>query len=281
MNNYRIITLLLCLMCSIISLSAQEETETFRQTVSWTSGQTVKLKNVNGTVEASAYDGAEIQVEMERIIKADSKAALERAKQELVLKNQLENGDIWIYIDAPFLQKFGEKKSKWDDWPKDYSFETHFKLKIPKNADVDLATVNHGDLRIEGIQGNIEAKNVNGSVFLENVSLPKNVKTVNGNIILSYNQLPKQDLEIATVNGKVEIRTPDNLAARVSIKTMNGSAYTDFAYEDLPPKVIKETSNKSGATKLKISASSLLQIGKGGPNIDIKTLNGNIYLKNQ
>ena len=281
MNNWKIITVLLCLFGTYISLSAQEETETFTQTISWQSGKTVNLRNVNGSVSATGYNGTEIQVEMKRTIKAKSKAALERAKKELVLKNQLQDDNIWIYIDAPFLQKFGEKKSKWDDWPKDYSFETHFKLKIPRNAPVDLATVNEGDLTIRDIQGIIAAKNVNGSVYLENVALPEEVKTVNGDIKLTFNQLPERDLDIATVNGKVSIYAPDNLSAHVTIKTLNGSAYTDFDHDILAPEIIKEASNKSGGTKLKISSNSNMQIGKGGPHIDIKTLNGNIYIKNQ
>lgn len=64
------------------------------------------------------------------------------------------------------------------------------------------------------------------------------------------------------------------------LKTFHGKAYTDFKYEKLPVKVEKsEKNNRKGQYVYRLNHLFGVRIGKGGPDIKMDTLNGNLFIK--
>ena len=70
-------------------------------------------------------------------------------------------------------------------------------------------------------------------------------------------------LKIASVNGSVELEMPDGLSANVDFKSVNGGINSDFPI------------SISGF----VGHSAHGQIGSGGRELEIRTVNGSVTLK--
>ncbi|MEJ2722874.1 MAG: hypothetical protein P8181_17315, partial [bacterium] len=69
---------------------------------------------------------------------------------------------------------------------------------------------------------------------------------------------------------------PD-LAADFYFKTMNGEVFTDFDVDALPGKT--ETANtRDGKNVYTIARMSGIRAGKDGPEIELSTLNGDMFI---
>ena len=86
---------------------------------------------------------------------------------------------------------------------------------------------------------------------------------INGPIVVGLNRLGERGAEIHGVNGSIELRLASGLDADLIAKGMNGNVKSDIS--DVT--VQKENWSNYSA-----------RIGKGGPEISIKGINGNVRL---
>lgn len=101
-------------------------------------------------------------------------------------------------------------------------------------------------------------------------------RTVNGGIVAKYSRNPSQAVELETINGSVDATFVPGLAAEVTCKTMNGGVYTDYEVSPAPPRVTVEKT--STMTRYRRDGDAF-RIGTGGPVLDLRTLNGNIFIR--
>ena len=80
------------------------------------------------------------------------------------------------------------------------------------------------------------------------------------------------------MNGEVVLSFPDGLSADFRIKSMNGDAYSDFPVTTLPA-AASETRKEGGRTVFSSDRFFGVRVGKGGPEIKLETLNGDILIK--
>ena len=78
------------------------------------------------------------------------------------------------------------------------------------------------------------------------------------------------------MNGEIEASFRPNLSADVRVKTLNGGAYTDFDASLLPTTAAAQQLN--GKFIYRAGKSTGIRIGAGGPEINFKTLNGDIRI---
>jgi len=111
----------------------------------------------------------------------------------------------------------------------------------------------------------VRAETVNGSVRVS-TSAWAQAETVNGSIKLSMgNAAWTGKLKIESVNGSIELRMPDDLSADVKFNSVNGQMTSDF------PLTI--TNN------FPVGHNARGQIGSGGRELVIETVNGSVELK--
>jgi DUF4097 and DUF4098 domain-containing protein YvlB len=148
---------------------------------------------------------------------------------------------------------------------------------MPHQTDVYLKTVTDGDISVQNVEGAFEVKNVNGKIEMTDVNGSGEAHTVNGKVEVLFSQNPQSACSFSTVNGMVEVSFRENLSADFRLKTFTGDAYSDFPFEYLPSRAAKEGRYK-GKYIYKSDRFIGVRISKGGPEIKIDTLNGDILI---
>jgi len=153
-------------------------------------------------------------------------------------------------------------------------------IQVPKNFDLHLETYNNGDLSAKNIIGEVEADNYNGKITLENISGSVVADTYNGGIVVTFDQVkPDTPMAFSTYNGNVDLTFPSDYRASFKMKTKMGEIFEgfDMKIEEAKPKT--ETKKESGVYKVKIDDWIRGSINGGGPEISMKTTNGDIYVR--
>ena len=154
-------------------------------------------------------------------------------------------------------------------------------IRIPQDSkQITLHTVNNGHIDAENLKGELEVTNVNGAIKLTNVAGSVVANTVNGNIIVTFASVdPKAPMAFSTLNGNVDVTLPADTKGNMKMRSERGNVYSDFdmAIDKSEPKVQK--SESSGMYKLVLEDWVFGKLNGGGPEILMKTMQGNIYIR--
>jgi hypothetical protein len=282
-NIYTLIALLFT-----IGLCAQTQKETVNQSFE-VKGEHENfwfcLCNINGSIEAEAYDGNTIEMELEKVL--FERGSDKDAKVENLSFDVVEGSDYTkIVMNFPAMtQGYDEDALSCNNWNwsskdagKDYNYEFNYKLRIPRNVNVKFATINNGHVEIKNIQGEIYVSNVNGDVSVREVAGNLKASTVNGTLDISYNSMDADFGEFNTVNGTIYVFVPDNGKGVFNFDTRWGEVFSEFEFDEkMAPKL--KTERDGSKTRYKMVNSNGYRIGKGGPQLDFETLNGDIRIK--
>lgn len=144
-------------------------------------------------------------------------------------------------------------------------------LPASQNLAVTTNGTSQADIRIYGFKGEIEANaRLNGGIKIEDVSGPVTANSLNGGIDVSFSKVNQDSpITIYSTNGALDISLPEDTPANLAMGSTNGEIYTNF---DL--KIPTKNELKS------ISVHKVKQtINGGGVHLQLKTTNGNIYLR--
>lgn len=285
----KIFTLMLCLP---LAASAQTFTDKITKELKFekaSPNNTLVIANINGSMNVQGYDGDKILIEAERAIKAKTEARLEQGKNEMQLK-QIDRFDTLIVYVSGACNQFGYKRNRnhsngwsyhWEcnngDCNPPYDYVFNFTVKVPKGINVEVSTVNEGNVTVENINGAVKANNVNGAIRLTSIGGPADACTINGDVDIDYLRNPNKDCRYYSLNGDINVLFVKGLAANMSFKSFNGSLYTNVPKLDGLPAVIEKHEAKDGV-KLKVS-NNRFKIGNGGPLQDFETFNGDAIVK--
>jgi DUF4097 and DUF4098 domain-containing protein YvlB len=196
-----------------------------------------------------------------------------------VMLDMTQNGNaVKLYVNGPFRCNCNDCYHSHGD--EGYVVHMDFELQVPAKTELNVQTVNQGNIRIENVSGDYSVHNVNGSIDMLDVGGAGTVKTVNGGIQVRFRENPAASSTFASVNGSVELSFQDNLAADFRFKTFNGAVYTDFPMSALPQKPATEE-HRNGKFVFHSDRFTGGRVGNGGPEIKVENLNGDIrVLKN-
>ena len=238
--------------------------------------RTLLVDNINGSIEVTGYDGDAVEVVVHETITAESNRKLKEAKADVTVETKEDGDRILLYVDGPWRRSDGSSDYRGYDY---YGFEVNcdFEVKIPHKTDVNLKTVNGGNIKVVDVEGSFDVRNVNGGIKLRDIAGSGKAHTVNGNVEASFTKNPTEESSFQTVNGEVDVKFQKSLAADMEFKTMNGEVYSDFDMKSMP---IKPASVKHrGSMKIYKSGDAFsVRVGDGGPEITFDTLNGDVYV---
>lgn len=271
-----------------------KKSETIEKNLVFKGGaRTLKVDNIFGAIHLEGYDGKTVKLTAVKTIRANSKEKLQNAQDEVKLAISTDGGNIVILVDGPFRKKDGHVN--WNFKERRYVVQYDFQLKVPRKTSITLKTVNHGDIKVSGIEGkcllsNVNEKiqvndlngdfdihTVNGGIRVKGVTGSGTAHTVNGKVLVDFVKNPPKDCSFHTINGKLDIGFRPGLSANFKLKTFNGQIYSDFPAAYLPTSPAKGE-RKDGKFVYKSGGFQGIRIGKGGPTIKMDTLNGNIYI---
>lgn len=154
------------------------------------------------------------------------------------------------------------------------------RLLVPRRASLELTTVNDGDISVRDVEGDLEVRNTNGSIRLQNVGGAVVAHTVNGKVEVTLTRLaPDAALSFATLNGNVDVTLPPTARGALRLRSDNGEIFTDFDVQLTPRPAQVEQERVGGRYRLEMQREVTGTIGGGGPEITVRTFNGNIYLR--
>ncbi len=237
---------------------------------------TIVVDNVFGSIEVVGHSGSTVEMVARETVRARSRTAYDRARQEVELDIVHEGSEVVLFVDGPFRNERGRCCSDW--WDRGYTVVYDFELRVPADADLELSTVNEGNVEVRGVRGRFEVSNVNGKIDLTDVGASGKITTVNGGIKARFDESPDDDLTIHTVNGRVDVTFPSDLSADLGFKTFNGDAWTDFEAEPLPVRPARQERH-DGSWVLKTDRWSRVRVDRGGPQLNFETLNGDITVR--
>ena len=150
----------------------------------------------------------------------------------------------------------------------------------PRNTSLELSTVNDGDIRVTGLEGTLELNNVNGGIHAKDVAGSVVAHTTNGDVKVTLTRVdPKAALSFATLNGDVDVSLPASFRADLRMRSDNGEIYTDFDVQLSPSPARVEQQRQGGKYRLEVEQEVRGTVGGGGPEVQLRTFNGDIYLR--
>jgi hypothetical protein len=155
-------------------------------------------------------------------------------------------------------------------------------VQVPMQTSLRLKTVNGGKITVEGVSGDVEADNTNGSVIITDVSGSVVANSTNGKILVTLSKVtPNKNMSFSTLNGTVDLTLPADTKANLRMRTDNGDIWTDFDVKvdgAHPPQVDDQRKN-GGKYRVRLDKTIYGSINGGGPDIQLVTFNGSIYLR--
>ncbi len=145
-----------------------------------------------------------------------------------------------------------------------------FTVRVPAGVRFAGRTV-QGDVRAEGLRGAVSASSVSGGVDVQTSDVAE-ASSVSGDVRVSMGRLPRGgSLRFSTVSGNVRLTLPADAGAEVRANTVSGEIDTDF-----PMRV--EASSR-GTSWVRVGQRVRGTIGRGGPELEISTVSGDIELR--
>lgn len=254
-----------------------QEQETIQKSFSMSGVQhrSLEVDNVWGSIEVLGTNSDQVQLTVSKSTRAESKDKLERARKEVTLDITEQPGSLKLYVNGPFRCNCDDGCGHRDF--EGYIVKMDFQLRVPRDIDTKVRTVNEGRVSVRDVNGNFLVRNVNGDIEMNNVSGSGTAHTVNGPVKVSFRQNPRENSEFRTVNGAVELRFAQGLAADFRFKTFNGGIYSDFPVTALPVHSVQEEHH---GAKVVFHADRYtgVRVSSGGPEIKVENLNGDIRI---
>lgn len=199
------------------------------------SGSKLRVLNVSGDVVASA--GREFSAVCNTTVTASTKARAEEilARTRIL---QLRDGDeLTLESRWPEMTDEHGRTRKWwvsrDQWSsarcRDCRITMHYEVVVPPGVVALLRTVN-GDVRIQDVDGELDAQSVNGNVAVRGSRRSVRAQTVNGRVeVAAAAAPPGAPMELTTVSGSILLTLPRDARFDLSASAMNGSIESTFA----------------------------------------------------
>ena len=154
-------------------------------------------------------------------------------------------------------------------------------IRVPLRTNLELGTVNGTGITVENVEGELEIESLNGAVTLTNVAGSVVANTQNGAIAVTLSRvMADKAMAFTSFNGKVDVTMPANIRANLKMRSDNGDIFTDFDVQlQQAPAVTRGRSNRSGGTKIEVNRAVYGTVNGGGPEIELRSFNGTIYLR--
>jgi hypothetical protein len=162
-----------------------------------------------------------------------------------------------------------------------------------------LAGTIEGDIHVENISGDLEAKSADGDVVMTAVSGSVIASTADGDVTVVLNSVaPGKPMSFSTVEGDLDVTLPADVKASVRLKTEEGDFYTDFAIDfqqtlekkefgrapEPGERIVRTPAEREAdrgghAYRLDLERVMKGAINGGGPEYKFYSMEGDIYLR--
>jgi DUF4097 and DUF4098 domain-containing protein YvlB len=154
-------------------------------------------------------------------------------------------------------------------------------VRVPRRTSVHASLVNGGDVEVAGVSGEHELSNVNGDVMATDITGSAVINATNGDVRATFASVDAtKPMSFTSFNGDVDVTLPANLAADLIVASQQGDVYTDFDVEaQNDPRSVERSGGPGGRYQVRVRQQSRYAIGGGGPDIQLRTFNGDVMIR--
>ncbi len=247
------------------------EEETVERTVGLAAGGEVVVEATNGSIHVETWENDEVRVVARKKARADDAAEARQLLAEVEVKIEEREDSVRISAETP-------RSSGWFGGD---SVTVSFEITMPASAELDASSKNgsvevrelgararletqNGSITAKGVGGPLEAESNNGSIKAYDVKGAIQAETTNGSIKAEIDGTDLgDDMRLATTNGSIELRLDAGVAASIDARTRNGTVSSDF----------------EGGTQDRRKRTLELDLGGGGPRVELESSNGSIRVR--
>lgn len=242
------------LLLAAASVALADQEEVFEQAYSMEGISRVSISNVNGRIDAFAWDKPYLKVRAVKTARGSRAQEILKATEVRIRKVgdeiRLETINPNRHRLFGFLD-FGRENATVD-----------YEVRIPTNTRTRFETCN-GKVEASGLDGAVACDAVNGSIELKDIAGPVKANTVNGSLRIAFRGPLKQS-HLETVNGSVDIAFDRKSSIRYDLETINGRIEGDIELA---------VEGRHGPKEAKGSYNG------GAETLKCETVNGSIRLK--
>ncbi len=222
-------------------------TENFKQTYPLDAKGTIHLDNVNGDIDIVAWDKAEVSLEAEKKGKTDADLA-----------------KVTLEIDSSPAKLSIKTKYAKTGWLGNVNASVRYKLMVPAGARLEKIDSVNSDITVTGVRGSVNLDTVNGTITATGLASDARLDSVNGGLNAEFVSLEGvSKVKLDSVNGRATVTLPKGASAHIDADSVNGRVNIDQSVK-----------------LAKVHRHSLTgEIGSGGPDISLETVNGSISIK--
>jgi DUF4097 and DUF4098 domain-containing protein YvlB len=230
----------------------------------------VKAHLLNGSITVKGYEGNEVIVEAharghEASEDSEASGGLRRIPQTATgLSVDAENNEVNVKVDS--TQR-----------------TVDITITVPHRTSVSLHTVNDGNIVVSDIEGELDINDVNGTVTLNHIGGSAVAHALNGRILATFTRVdPQKAMAFSSLNGDIDVTFPPDVKANLTLRTDNGEIYSDFDIQlqsNAPEQIVEDDRGKGGKYRVRIDKTLHATLNGGGPEIQFKGFNGNIYIR--
>jgi DUF4097 and DUF4098 domain-containing protein YvlB len=159
---------------------------------------------------------------------------------------------------------------------------TDFTIQVPARTHLKLSTLNDGPIVVENVEGEIEVNNQNESITLTNVAGSVVANAMNGTVKVIMTRLTADKaMAFTSFNADVDVTLPASAKANLKMRSDHGEIFTDFDVQTraAAPAASQNARRSDGRIRIEVNQAIQGSINGGGPEFELRTFNGNIYVR--
>lgn len=273
MNRFYVITFEIVAALWMSAPAWSQEANPDRLTVTWSDPSRpglVKVNIMNGSVAVKTHAGRDVIIDA----KARSRTS-RRTPAEAGGLRRLDMNTMGLAVE--------EENNVMSITTRDFSRSADIEIQVPAKTNLNLKSMNGGNITVDGVEGEIEVTNMNGSVTVNNVAGSVIAHSMNGKVVASLREAtPQKPMAFTSMNGNIDVTLPNSIKANLKMRTDNGEIYSDFDVQLRPTNTqptVQDSRSRGGRFKLETDKNMYGTVNGGGAEFDLRTLNGNIYIR--
>lgn len=147
-----------------------------------------------------------------------------------------------------------------------------YKILLPKNImlKIDYNSYQAGDVKVEGMAGEIEAKSHVGDLKFVNVTGPIVAHTLSSDLEVSFSSLSQSSpSSLTSTSGDIDVTMPAAVKGTFKMSTVSGGVYTAFDFDFGEEDKLRRAGGQNATGKL----------NGGGVEVSLRSVSGNIYVR--
>ncbi len=235
----------------------------------------LKISLLNGGIKVRGYDGKDVIVEARTRSESSSRSGRrgEPGGRSAEGMRRLENTSVGLTAE--------EEDNVVSVGVRSFNRTVDLDLQVPFATNLRLHNTNSGSILVERITGEVDVNSTNGAVTLSNITGSVVAHALNHDVVVTFDKItPDKAMSFSSLNGDIDVTLPPDIKANVKMKSDQGDIYSDFEIRmDAPRPVVEEGKEKGGKYRVRIERMMTGTINGGGPEIQLTTFNGKIYIR--